>query len=33
MPTALPVLETERLVVRPFVPEDLAEAHRVRSDA
>ena len=33
MTTALPALETERLVVRPFVLEDLAEAHRVLSDA
>lgn len=33
MTTALPALETARLVVRPFVPEDLIEAHRVLSDA
>ena len=33
MSTALPALETERLVIRPFVLEDLAEAHRVLSDA
>ena len=33
MTTTLPVLETERLVVRPFVLEDLTEAHRVLSEA
>jgi ribosomal-protein-alanine N-acetyltransferase len=31
--TALPALETERLVIRPFVLEDLAQVHRVLSNA
>lgn len=25
----MPVLETNRLLIRPFVPEDLADAHRL----
>lgn len=29
MTTAMPVLETERLTIRPFVLEDLPDAHRV----
>lgn len=33
MSTAMPVLETERLTVRPFVPDDLEIVHRVLSDA
>ncbi len=33
MTTALPPLETERLLIRPFVIEDLPQVHRVLSDA
>ena len=33
MTTALPVIETERLIVRPFVLDDLAECHLVLSNA
>jgi RimJ/RimL family protein N-acetyltransferase len=33
MTTAMPVLETERLVIRPFIPEDLDAADRVLSNA
>lgn len=33
MSTALPTIETERLVIRPFVPADLDAAHRVLSAA
>ncbi len=33
MTTSLPTLETDRLVIRPFALDDLAEAHRVLSDA
>ena len=29
MTTAMPVLETERLTIRPFVLDDLADAHRI----
>ena len=33
MTTALPVIETERLIIRPFVLDDLEAAHRVLSAA
>lgn len=33
MTTAMPALETERLIIRPLVMEDLEDAHRVLSDA
>ncbi|GAC1320677.1 MAG: GNAT family N-acetyltransferase [Chloroflexota bacterium] len=33
MSTAMPALETERLVIRPFVLDDLEAVHRVLSDA
>lgn len=33
MSTAMPILETERLVIRPFIMADLSEAHRVLSAA
>lgn len=33
MSTAIPVLETDRLLIRPFVLEDLEAVHRVLSDA
>jgi len=33
MSTSLPVIESERLIVRPFVLEDLDVAHQVLSDA
>jgi len=33
MSTALPVIESERLIIRPFVIEDLEVAHQVLSDA
>lgn len=33
MPTVMPLLETKRLVIRPFVLDDLETVHRVLSDA
>ncbi len=31
MATAMPVLETDRLLIRPFAPEDLDDVHRILS--